>query len=126
MSDAPIEEKAPSKVIEVFLWVVFIVPMIFVWVTVQSIPLIVILLVVRLGIMAYPRLKGQKQPVVVVEQKKEEVVAPIPHTRSRTILTVAKEEAVAEWKGLLKFLRIYDYDVDDKYLETYRKLKEFR
>jgi ABC-type bacteriocin/lantibiotic exporter with double-glycine peptidase domain len=126
MSDAPIEEKAPSKVIEVFLWVVFIVPMIFVWVTVQSIPLIVILLVVRLGIMAYPRLKGQKQPVVVVEQKKEEVVAPLPQKRSRTIITLAIEEAVAEWKGLLKFLRIYDYDVDNKYLETYRKLKEFR
>lgn len=126
MSDAPIEEKAPSKVIEVFLWAVFIVPMIFVWVTVQSIPLIVILLVVRLGIMAYPRLKGQKQPVVVVEQKKEEVVAPLPQKRSRTIITLAIEEAVAEWKGLLKFLRIYDYDVDDKYLETYRKLKEFR
>ena len=126
MSEAPIEEKAPSKVIEVFLWAVFIVPMIFVWVTVQSIPLIVILLVVRLGIMAYPRLKGQKQPVVIVEQKKEEVVAPLPQKRSRTIITLAIEEAVAEWKGLLKFLRIYDYDVDDKYLETYRKLKEFR
>ena len=123
MSDAPPEDTAPSKLIEVFLWAVFIVPMIFVWVTVQSIPLIVILLVIRLGIMAYPRFKGQKQPVVIVEQKKEEVVFAIPQRRSRTILTVAKEELIAEWKELLKFLHIYDYDVDDKYLETYRKLK---
>jgi len=59
MSDAPPENAKPSKVIEIFLWLIFIVPMIFVWLTVQSIPLIVGLLVIRLGIMAYPYLKGK-------------------------------------------------------------------
>ena len=126
MSDAPPEDKAPSKVIEVFLWAVFIIPMILVWITVQSIPLIVILLVVRLGIMAYPYLKGKKQPAVVVEQKKEEPVATIPQKRSRTIITLAVEEAVAEWKGLLKFLRIYDHEKEEKYLEAYRKIRDFK
>ena len=126
MSDAPPENAKPSKVIEIFLWLIFIVPMIFVWLTVQSIPLIVGLLVIRLGIMAYPYLKGKKQPVIVVEQKKEEVVAPVPKKRSRTIITLAIEELVAEWKGLLKFLRIYDYEKEEKYLEAYRKLMNFK
>ena len=126
MSDAPPENAKPSKVIEIFLWGVFIVPMIFVWLTVQSIPLIVGLLVIRLGIMAYPYLKGKKQPVVVVEQKKEEPIAPAPKKRSRTIITLAIEELVAEWKGLLKFLRIYDYEAEEKYLEAYRKLRGFK
>ena len=126
MSDAPPENAKPSKVIEIFLWLIFIVPMIFVWLTVQSIPLIVGLLVIRLGIMAYPYLKGKKQPVVVVEPKKEEVVAPAPKKRSRTIITLAIEELVAEWKGLLKFLRIYDYEKEEKYLEAYRKLMGFK
>ena len=126
MSDAPPENAKPSKVIEIFLWLIFIVPMIFVWLTVQSIPLIVGLLVIRLGIMAYPYLKGKKQPVVVVEQKKEEGVAPAPKKRSRTIITLAIEELVAEWKGLLKFLRIYDYEAEEKYLEAYRKLRGFK
>lgn len=125
MSDAPPENAKPSKVIEIFLWGVFIVPMIFVWLTVQSIPLIVGLLVIRLGIMAYPYLKGKKQPVAV-EQKKEEGVAPAPKKRSRTIITLAIEELVAEWKGLLKFLRIYDYEAEEKYLEAYRKLRGFK
>ena len=99
--------------------------MIFVWLTVQSIPLIVGLLVIRLGIMAYPYLKGKKQPVAV-EQKKEEGVAPAPKKRSRTIITLAIEELVAEWKGLLKFLRIYDYEKEEKYLEAYRKIRDFK
>jgi hypothetical protein len=129
MSDAPPENAKPSKVIEIFLWLIFIVPMIFVWLTVQSIPLIVGLLVIRLGIMAYPYLKSKKHPVVVVEPKatkKEEPVAPAPKKRSRTIITLAIEELVAEWKGLLKFLRIYDYEKEEKYLETYRKLRGFK
>lgn len=126
MSDAPPENAKPSKVIEIFLWAVFIVPMIFVWLTVQSIPLIVGLLVIRLGIMAYPYLKGKKQPVVVVEQKKEDMVTPTPKKRSRTIITLAFEELVAEWKGLLKFLRIYDYEMEDRYMETYKKIKNFK
>ena len=125
MSDAPPENAKPSKVIEIFLWLIFIVPMIFVWLTVQSIPLIVGLLVIRLGIMAYPYLKGKKQPVVV-EQKEENVIAPAPKKRSRTIITLAIEELVAEWKGLLKFLRIYDYEKEEKYLEAYRKLMNFK
>ena len=126
MSDAPPENAKPSKVIEIFLWLIFIVPMIFVWLTVQSIPLIVGLLVIRLGIMAYPYLKGKKQPVVVVEQKKEEPVAPAPKKRSRTIITLAIEELVAEWKGLLKFLRIYDYEKEEKYLKLYKELTRFK
>ena len=126
MSDAPPENAKPSKVIEIFLWLIFIVPMIFVWLTVQSIPLIVGLLVIRLGIMAYPYLKGKKQPVVVVEQKKEEPVAPAHKKRSRTIITLAIEELVAEWKGLLKFLRIYDYEKEEKYLKLYKELTRFK
>jgi len=64
--------------------------------------------------------------VIVVEQKKEEPVAPAPKKRSRTIITLAIEELVAEWKGLLKFLRIYDYEKEEKYLQAYRKLMNFK
>jgi hypothetical protein len=128
MSDPAPEDTKPSRFIEIFLWVVFVVPMIFVWLTVQSIPLIVILLVIRLGIMAYPRLKGQKQPApVVVADRKKEVVAlpPAPQVYRRTILNVIAEEAVAEWRGLLTFLRIYDEN-EDKFLVAYKRIKNYK
>ena len=34
-----------------------------------------------------------------------------------------KEEAQAEWRGLLKMLHIYDYEKEEKNLKEYRKLR---
>jgi hypothetical protein len=48
---------------------------------------------------------------------------PIPPKPKTDILKPFKEELTYEWKWLLKKLRIYDYDEEEKNLVAYRKLR---
>lgn len=137
LSAGPVEEQKPSRVIAVFWWVVFIVPLVLIYVTSGSLLLIGILVVVRVAIMFIPF--GKKD-------KKKAVKAPAPSSLNtglsalvgspaqakktgnsympfKTIFTPLIEEAKDEWRWLMKFLRIYDHEREDRYLDDYRKLR---
>lgn len=128
MSAPKPEDTKPSKIIAIFWWVVFIVPVVFSYFATQSFILPVALIVIRVAAMFIPSkwLKRGKEQ----EQKKDTIVLIPEHTQPvekvnviQSILTPCKEEAISEWRGLLKMLHVYDYEKENKYLEAYRKLR---
>ena len=120
MSAPKVEDTKPSKWIAAFWWVVFIVPLAMVYLATQSLVYIAILVIVRVAIMYIPKKWFNK------ETKK-------PHTQNPVVvesviikqnpLTPYRDEAIAEWRWLMKKLHIYDYEKEDKYLNDYRKLR---
>ena len=128
LSAGPVEEQKPSRVIAAFWWVVFIVPLILIYVTSGSLLLIGILIVVRVAIMFIPWGK-KKKTVGAAVHGPAEPVNPAPkktgnsYMSFKTIFTPLIEEAKDEWRWLMKFLRVYDHEREDRYLEDYRKLR---
>jgi hypothetical protein len=129
MSEPKVENTKPSNVIAVFWWVVFIIPVAFTYLATQSLLLIGVLVGLRIAIMFLPAgwIPGSKKKVI--EPKKPEIIkkeiiliAETVNTK-QSILTPYKDELISEWKGLLKMLRIYDHDTEDKYLNDYRQLR---
>lgn len=130
LSAGPVEEQKPSRVIAVFWWVVFIVPLVLIYVTSGSLLLIGILIVVRVAIMFIPFGKKDKKKAVTVPGLPRVDNQPAPAKKTgnsympfKTIFTPLIEEAKDEWRWLMKFLRIYDHEKEDRYLDDYRKLR---
>lgn len=128
MSAPKPEDTKPSKLIAIFWWVVFIVPVVFSYFATQSFILPFALIAIRVAAMFIPAkwLKRGKEP----EHKTESIVLipertlPVEKVNViQSILTPCKEEAISEWRGLLKMLHVYDYEEENKYLEAYRKLR---
>lgn len=128
LSAGPVEEQKPSRVIAVFWWVVFIVPLVLIYVTSGSLLLIGILIVVRVAIMFIPFGKKDKKKAVTAPVHLQSPDTPAPKKTGnsympfKTIFTPLIEEAKDEWRWLMKFLRIYDHE-EDRYLDDYRKLR---
>lgn len=128
---APLPENTrPSVWVGVFWWVVFIIPVGFTYFATQSFFLPVLLVVIRVVIMFVPRrwipfLKKEKEiPLQTSNPQSEPPTQPsIILNKSNPILSSIKDELKTEWKGLLKMLRIYDYDKEEAYLKAYRKLR---
>jgi len=121
MSDPKPEDTKPSKIIAVFWWIVFIVPVAFLYISTQSLLMVGILVALRVGLMFVPYFRGVKGTTPKVEVPVVEPPASVITTHNP--LTPYKDELVSEWYGLLKLLRIYDKEKEDKYLEAYRKLR---
>ena len=125
MSAPKIEDTKPSRWIEAFWWLVFIVPVVFLYLSTGSLLYVGILVGLRIVIMFIP--KFGKKPVIKEERKPEPAVPLLPQSESVNTnynpLTPYKEELVSEWKGLMKMLHIYDHDAEDKNLVAYRKLR---
>lgn len=122
----PIEETKPSRLIEIFWWVVFIVPMVLTWIATQSVIIIVILLAIRLLIMVVPMLtnrnkRTKKNHAEEMPIKKEKLLESVKS--GKNILSPYIEEAKQEWMDFLKLIRVYDKDNEDKMLEAYRKMR---
>lgn len=125
MSAPKPEDTKPSRWIALFWWIVFIVPVIFLYVSTKSLLLVGILIILRIGMMFLPWFK-QKPTAPTPEQKVSVPLLAPPQERiiiTPNLLSPVKEELKAEWYGLLKMLRIYDHEKEDKYLEAYRKLR---
>ena len=130
MSAPKAEDTKPSKIIAIFWWVVFIVPVVFSYFATQSLILPLALIAIRVVAMFIPAkwFKRGKEPV---QQKDVQILipehtAPIERINAfQNILKPCKEEAVSEWRGLMKLLHIYDYEKEDRYLDAYRKLREW-
>jgi hypothetical protein len=122
MSKPRIEDTKPSKLIAVFWWFVFIVPVGFVWWSTNSIAGVLVLIALRILIMYIPKFWKKEQVVV-----KEESPAPIQISENvnttKSSLSPYIDEAKSEWNGFLKLMKIYDKDKEEKNLVTYRKLR---
>lgn len=115
------EDRKPSKIIAAFWWIVFIVPVIFVWLTTESLLFVGFLLTLRIGMMFIPALQhgGKKEQA----SQESQVVSQQTVNNRISVLLPYKEEAIAEWWGFLKFMRIYDRDKEEKELWNYRKFR---
>lgn len=128
MSAPKIEDTTPSRWIEVFWWIVFAVPVIFVWFSTGNLWICGGIIAIRIAIMFVPYLRKKTQekkpdapkPVALIPQP---INTPTSTTSIKDILKPFTDEAVSEWKGLLKMLHIYDHDKENKNLETYRKFR---
>ena len=139
MSAPKPEDTKPSNFIAVFWWVVFIIPVAFTWYATQSFLIVGIIIGIRIVVMFIPKgwfgkkatpviartdttsktsssLKKPQPPVEVIE--KVNVVS--------NLLTPYKDELISECKGLLKMLRIYDHDKEDRYLNDYRQFRGWK
>ena len=121
LSAPKIEDTKPSKIVEIFWWMVFIIPVAFTYWATNSILAVVVLISIRVAIMFVPKLR--KKTVVINPEKPVKSEAKV--ITHQNPLTPYKEEARAEWYGLLKFLRIYDKEKEEKNLSDYRKLREW-
>lgn len=134
MSAPKVEDTKPSKIIAVFWWIVFIVPVVFTYFATQSVILPVVLIVIRIVVMFIPsewikrikpdppekKQKFKREPVQISERTIE---ASVKVNTIKDTLQPYREEAISEWRWLMKKLHIYDYENEEKYLETYRKLR---
>ena len=123
LSAPPPEQSKPSKWIAAFWWIVFIVPVVFTYIATNSFIPPAILIGIRIAAMFIPDRIWKKK---AVETKKEPDAPTQPIAKVNVpsgILTPYIEEAKAELHGLLKFLRIYNHEKEDKYLKDYRKLR---
>jgi hypothetical protein len=66
-----------------------------------------------------------KAPETAVASKEPARESAKVNTKSGT-LTPFIEEAQAEWRWLLKVLRFYDHDREEKYLDDYRRLRGWK
>jgi len=122
MSTPKIEDTKPSKLIAVFWWVVFIVPVIFVYWSTGSIIGVAILVAVRILIMFIPKFWKKKQVVAETDQKPATISPETINTRESALKPYI-DEAKQEWWGFLKFAKIYDKETEEKNLDVYRKLR---
>ena len=129
LSDAPMPGEKPPKpsiIIEGFWWVAFIVPMIFAWMVTQSWIIIGGLLALRLAMIAVPRIWKKKGKAKVEKTEPDSEASPESPATVKTNQNTPNpyiEEARAEWYGLLKFLKIYDKEKEEKYLMDYRRFR---
>lgn len=117
--------KKPSVIIEGFWWLAFIVPMIFAWMVTQSVIIIGVLLAIRIGMIVVPKVFRKKEKPQPQEPTEPDAVSPPTATVNTKQDTPNPyiEEARAEWYGLLKFLRIYDKEKEEKNLMDYRRFR---
>lgn len=122
MSAPKIEDTKPSKLIAVFWWIVFIVPVWFVWWSTGSIIGVVILIAIRILIMYIPKFwkREQKTDIDIPDSPK---LLPETINTSESVLSPYIDEARSEWGDLLKTMRIYDKEKEEKNLDAYRKLR---
>ena len=132
LSQLPPEQRKPSKIIEAFWWIVFIIPIGFVWVTSQNYLLITALVTLRIGMILVPKYFSKRQPLQPQKTTALTVVntqrfLPAPKAESSETLKVwvriFKDEARDEWRGLLKVLRLYDHEREDPATYAYRKMR---
>ena len=122
MSTPKIEDTKPSRLIELFWWFVFIVPIIFVWWSTGSIIGVIVLIAIRILIMFIPKFWKKEQ--VATQSDREPIIIQSETVNTReSVLKPYIEEAKQEWYGLLKFAKIYDKEKEDKNLAAYRKLR---
>jgi hypothetical protein len=122
MSTPKIEDTKPSRLIELFWWFVFIVPIIFVWWSTGSIIGVIVLIAIRILIMFIPKFWKKEQ--VATQSDREPIIIQSETVNTReSVLKPYIEEAKQEWYGLLKFAKIYDKENEDKNLAAYRKLR---
>lgn len=122
MSTPKIEDTKPSRLIELFWWIVFIVPVIFVWWSTGSIIGVIVLIAIRILIMFIPKFWKKEQIKPKSDPKPTTVRSETVNTRER-VLKPYIEEAKQEWYELLKFAKIYDKELEEKNLTAYRKLR---
>jgi hypothetical protein len=126
LSEGP-AEKPPSRAIEVFWWAAFIVPIIFAWFAFQSLVLIGVIVGIRIVIMFIPKgWKTLKTKPAVKPAIKEAIPEPAKVNTKSGTLTPFIEEAQVEWRWLLKALRFYDHEREEKYLDDYRRLRGWK
>ena len=129
LSEGP-EDSKPSPYIAAFWWIVFIVPVVFLWFAFQSPLLVGIVVVVRILIMFIPtRKKGKekkKTDTVKIEPKPEPVQG--KGNNQSGILTPFIEEARSELGWFKHLFRRYVYDAEreEKYLDDYRTLRGWK
>jgi len=122
MSTPKIEDTKPSRLIELFWWFVFIVPIIFVWWSTGSIIGVIVLIAIRILIMFIPKFWKKEQVATPPNQEPIIIQSETVNTRE-SVLKPYIEEAKQEWYGLLKFAKIYDKENEDKNLAAYRRLR---
>lgn len=122
MSTPKIEDTKPSKIIAIFWWIVFIVPVAFVYWSTKSIIGVLVLIALRILLMFIPKFWQKKQVAPETEHKPEVIQAETVNTRE-SVLKPYIEEAKQEWYGFLKFAKIYDKEQEEKNLAAYRKLR---
>ena len=99
---------------------VFIVPLIFTYIAFHSIEFVIALIVIRIAIMYIPNPWAKKKPS---DLKPEPTKITEMVIANNNPLTPYKEEAISEWRWLMKTLHIYDHEKEDKYLKEYRRLR---
>ena len=126
MSAPKIEDTKPSKLIAAFWWMVFIVPVIFVYWSTGSIAGVVILVGIRILLIFIPKFwqKAKPEPVESISPKMLSASQPSETVNTRAVLLSPYiDEAKSEWDGLMKVLRIYDKEKEEKNLTAYRKIR---
>jgi hypothetical protein len=90
--------------------------------------LIGIIVAVRIVIMIIPKKKPKQKAkgTEIVVAPKEPARKPAKVNTKSGTLTPFIEEAQAEWRWLLKVLRFYDRDREEKYLDDYRRLRGWK
>lgn len=125
MSEVPVENRKPSILIELLVWIAFAVPIIFLWFAFQSLIMIGVIIAIRILIMGlshYDRhrksntARSPKQsnsvPIAVVNT---EVTKPI---RTNPFI----EEAISEINWLLEKLHMRN-EQEEMRLSLYRKMR---
>lgn len=130
------ETEKPSTLGGVFLWIAFIVPMIFVYFAFNSIPMVLLLLVIRIAIMFIPTIKevlhiGERKPVASpagkqirnARREREVVTTPVevPAPEPRVASAVV-EELKSEVYWVLEKLHLRNAKEEER-LALYRNLR---
>ena len=133
LSQLPPEQRKPSKIIEAFWWIVFIIPIGFVWVTSQNYLLIGALIALRIGMILVPKYFSKRPPPTQPQKTTALAVTStqrfLPASKAESSETIKvwmrifKDEAQDEWRGLLKVLRIYDHEKEDPATYAYRRIR---
>ncbi len=135
MSDVPIENRKPSVLIELLVWVAFIIPIIFLWLAFQSVIMVGIVIAVRIlimGVSHYDRVKKANTAKVPKsnsthnhETRLLSVLPPVSNTGMHNALGILSpfvEEATSEIIWLLEKTGVYNR-AEESRLKTYRKFR---
>ena len=134
MSETPVEDRKPSVLIEVLVWVAFIVPIIFLWLAFESWIMVGIIVAIRIlimGVSHYDRVKKANSPKKpkgdmrnynLQVESKQQIAAPVTGDSKSSIAYPFIEEASSEFNWLMKKLHLKD-DKEEERLKIYRKLR---
>lgn len=131
LSSGPIESQKSGIFISLFWWAVFVIPMIFAWVSFNSWQMVVVLLVIRFGIMAIPHFTKKKTIPKPAKEIRNTPPSLAPATINTTesilssIIAPIRDELKSELYWLLRVLRMRD-DREEMNLIAYRKFRGWK